>query len=200
MATSIKKIEEKVKLLHLAPVQQSHSVTQYDIQMVFSDFWFVHIKPVIDISKRIAGKYGANKEVCWLAAILHDIARLDDLEPHEEIGARNSYHLLIAEGFAENITISVCSSILHHRCRDDLIPLTKEQMILATADALAHFKSPFYFWFCSISAKPFPEQLSGCLNKIERDFRDKIFFKEERDSVRRQYELLKDWFGQKIKK
>lgn len=198
MSAKIEQIEERVKLLHLNPVQQSHSVSKKNVQIVFSEFWFVHVKPVIEISKKLAVKYKANVEILWLSAILHDIARLDDMEPHDEIGANKAMSLLLTEEFTDEFCQDVSSVILTHRCKK-FPPMSIEQKILATADAMAHFTTPFYLWYSSISSDSFSEQLLSGLKKIRRDFHEKIFFDEERESVKKQYELLKDWFAQEIK-
>ncbi len=189
----IEKLEEKIRNLHLQPKQNKHSITKKGTAETFALFWFVHVKPVIDYSKEMAKKYNANSEISWLSAILHDIARLDDLEPHEEIGAEKAYPIVLKEGFSKETAEKVKETILTHRCRERK-PQTLEQKILATADAITHFKTPFYFWFSSISSKPFKEQLESSLEKIKRDYNEKIFFEEEKESVKKEYEVLKNWF------
>jgi len=190
--SSIEKIEEKIKNFHLNPIQKNHSMTDKSTKEMYSSFWFLHVKPVIDYSKELAKKYNANIEVVWLSATLHDLVRLDDLEPHDEIGAERAYHMLLEEGFSKEIAEKVKNTILTHRC-NKYKPQTLEQKVLATADAVSHFKTPFYLWFSSISAKPFKEQLEDSLQKIERDYNEKIFFEEERESVKKEYEVLKRW-------
>lgn len=190
---NIEKLEEKVKKLHLNPSQKTHSLTNKDVKEVWSDFWFFHLKPVIDYSKELAKKYKANLEIIWLSATLHDIARLDDLEPHDEIGSEKAYNILLKEGFNKEIAGKVKNTILTHRCRQHK-PQTLEQKILATADAISHFKKPFYLWFSYVSAMPFKEQIRGGFTKIEKDYNEKIFFEEEREFVRKEYEVLKGWF------
>jgi len=189
----INKLEEKIKELHLNPTQRNHSMTNKSMKDMFSLFWFLHLKPVIEYSKELAKKYNANMEVVWLSAILHDLARLDDLEPHDEISAERAYTMLLQEGLNKETAEEVKKTILTHRCRN-YKPQTLEQKILATADAVNHFKTPFYLWFSYISAKPFKEQLESNLQKLERDYKEKIFFKEERESVKKEYEVLKSWF------
>jgi len=58
-------------------------------------FWFLHQKPVINYFKELAKKYNANLEAVWLSAILHNLVRLNDLEPHDEIGLERDYNLLL---------------------------------------------------------------------------------------------------------
>ena len=190
---NIEKLEGKIKELHLNPSQKTHSLTNKDMKEFWSDFWFLHVKPVIDYSKELAKKYNANLEIIWLSAILHDIARLEDLNPHDEIGAEKAYSMLLEEGFDKETADKVKNTILTHRCRQHK-PQTLEQKILATADAVIHFKSPFYLWFSYISVMSFKEQTKGGLKKIEIDYNEKIFFEEEREFIRKEYEVLKNWF------
>jgi len=190
----IEKIEEKVKNLHLNSIQKNHSITNKNTKEMFTLFWFLHLKPVIDYSKELAKKYNANIETVWLSAILHDIARLDNLEPHDEISSERAYNILLEEGFSKKISTEVKNIILTHRCKK-YKPRTLEQKILATADAMSHFKAPFYLWFSFISDRPFKEQLESNFKKLERDYNEKIFFEEERKSVEKEYEVLKKWSG-----
>jgi putative nucleotidyltransferase with HDIG domain len=189
----IEKLEREIKDLHLKPKHNKHSLTKKNMAETFGLFWFIHLKPVIDYSKELAKKYNANLEVVWLSAILHDLARLDDLEPHDEISAERAYDMLLEKRFSKEIAEEVKKTILTHRCKKHK-PQTLEQKILATADAMSHFKTPFYFWFSSISSKPLKEQLEGSLQKIERDYNEKIFFEDEKESVKKEYEVLKNWF------
>jgi hypothetical protein len=193
MDNHIEKLEEKIKNLHLHPKQKKHSVTKKNIVDTFSIFWLLHLKPVIDYSKKLAKKYKANLKVVWLSAILHDLARLDDLEPHDEISSKMAYDLLLREGFSKNIAEEVKKTILTHRCKKHK-PQTLEQKILATADAISHFKPPFYLWFSSISSKTLKQQFESSLLKLERDYNKKIFFKDEKNLVKKEYNVLKSWF------
>ena len=196
--SKIEKLEEKIKELHLNPNQKNHSMTDKGIKEMFSVFWFLHVKPTIDYSKELAKKHKANLETIWSAAILHDLTRLDDLEPHDETGAEKAYNLLLKEGFSKEIAEKVKGIILTHRCKKHK-PETLEQKILATADAVTHFKSPFYLWFEHISKNSFKENLESGLKKIERDYNDKIFFDEEKELIKNEYKVLKGWFQYYLK-
>jgi len=194
---NIKKLEKEIKKLHLNPKQNGCSIDK-ETKEAFSLFWYLHLSPVINYSKKLAKKYKAKMNVVWLSAIFHDIARLDDLEPHDEIGADRAYKILLKEGANEELAKEVRATILTHRCKKHK-PKTLEQKILATADAISHFKSPFYLWFSSTSKKPFKEQLRGNLKKLERDFKKKIFFEDERKLVEKEYSVLKNWFKYYLK-
>jgi HD superfamily phosphodiesterase len=142
----------------------------------------------------MAEKYLADTKAVWLASILHDIARLDDKEPHDEIGSEQAYSILLEKKFDPELAEKVKGIILTHRCRK-YVPETLEQKIVASADAIAHIKAPFYLWFAQITNQSMEEMLERNLKKIECDFNEKIFFDDERETVRKYYEVLKDWCG-----
>jgi putative nucleotidyltransferase with HDIG domain len=189
----IEKLEEEIKELHLNPKQKNHSFSDKSTKEFFSLFWSLHVKPVIDYSKELAKIYNGDLETLWLAAILHDISRLDDLEPHDKIGAQMAYKLLLERGFNQKTAEKVRDVIMTHRCKENK-PQTLEQKLMATADAVIHFKAPFYLWWEHISKSDIKENFESGLKKIERDYKDKIFFEEEKESIRKEYEVLKGWF------
>ena len=175
-------LEEEIKNLHFNPQIAKHSFSDVETNEFFHNFWNIHIKPVIEYSKQMADKYNADKEAVWLGATLHDIARLTDEEPHDEIGSAKAYNLLIEKGFDKELAEKVKSIILTHRCRK-YSPETVEQKIVASADAMAHFLPPFYLWIGKYSSKNFEGIVEGNLRKIERDYNEKIFFEDEKKMV-----------------
>lgn len=193
-AELIEKLEEEIKGLHLNPKRKTHSFSDKSTGEFFGSFWFLHVKPVIDYSKELAKKYGGDLETLWLAAILHDIGRLDDSGPHDKIGAQMAYKLLMERGFNQETAEKVRDIIMAHSCNENK-PQTLEQKLLATADAVMHFKAPFYLWWERVSKSGIKENSASGLKKIERDYNDKIFFDDERESIKKEYEVLKSWFG-----
>ncbi len=190
----IKELEREIKGLHYEPEMALHSFSDSETKEFYQWFWDIHIKPVIGFSKKMAEKYGADMEVVWLGAMLHDIARLEDAEPHDEIGSKKAYKLLVERGFDTEVAEKVREVVLRHRCRK-YPPETLEQKIIASADAMAHFIPPFYLWIGKYSNKSFFDVLEKNRKKIERDYNEKIFFEDEKKSVRGQYEVLKSWMA-----
>lgn len=193
----IQKLEEEIKNLHYNPKIEKHSFSDAETKDFYSLFWDIHVKPVIEYSRQMAEKYGADMEVVWLGALLHDIARLTEEEPHDEIGSEKAYGILLENGFDADIAEKVKNVVLRHRCKQHS-PETLEEKIVASADAMAHFLPPFYIWIGKYSNKNFSEIIEKYRSKIERDFNDKIFFEEERRIVEPQYEILKKWFEFKM--
>jgi putative nucleotidyltransferase with HDIG domain len=186
-------LENDVKKLHFGEGEPEFSYLDIDKSRKYSEFWRYHVSVVINLSVKLAIKYGAHSEVVWTAAILHDIGRLlVNGEPHDQVGSSESRLILSKRGFEEEFIRDVSGVILTHRCRD-FEPESLEQKVLATADAMAHFVSPFYLWSHTYSSKPFKEQLEGNYKKINRDFYEKIFFEEERESIASEYGVLLRW-------
>lgn len=194
---AIEKLEEEIRDLHYNSQITEHSFSDVEVKDFFNTFWDVHIKPVIEYSKQMAKKYDADLEAVWLGAMFHDIARLTDEEPHDEIGSERAYAMLLEKGFSKELAEKVKSIILTHRCRK-YQPETLEQKIIASADAIAHFLPPFYLWVGRYSNKTFAEITEKNIRKIERDFNQKIFFEDEKNMVENQYNILKGWFNFKI--
>jgi putative nucleotidyltransferase with HDIG domain len=197
MSEKIAQLEKEIRDLHYNPVIGQHSFSNSRTEEFYEWFWEIHVNQVIEFSKQMAVKYNADLEIVWLAAILHDIARLEDLEPHDEIGAEKAYTIVIEKGFDPELARNVGMAILTHRCKK-YIPGTLEQKIIATADAMAHFIPPFYFWVGKYSNNSFEDVLEKNRNKLERDFNEKIFFEDERALVAEHYMILKNWFGFQI--
>jgi putative nucleotidyltransferase with HDIG domain len=185
-------IEGKVKQIHYDPPYPVIGESRLDAKETLTMFWDFHVKPVIEITKKLAPKYKADFIACWLAAILHDIARVYDRQSHDTVGAQMAFDFLRQNGISADDAFSVQTVMVTHSCKKAK-PFQLEQKILATADALAHFQHPFYLWYHSISPEPFEKLLEGNLRKINHDFHEKIFFEEERESVRAEYEIMKKW-------
>ncbi|MBI2578764.1 MAG: HD domain-containing protein [Candidatus Aenigmarchaeota archaeon] len=155
------------------------------------------------IRTKIADEVGANAETVILSALFHDIARVwgvqrdpdlmdKSLETTEEIMARHGYSTAEIQ--------AVKDAIIPHSCRDGMKPYTEEGRVLATADALAHLMTDFYFalwenhWLAGNMT--FDDYVAWALKKIERDFHRKIFYDKWRKIAERKYNDLKSHFAQ----
>lgn len=190
----IQQLENEIKDLHYNPVSPKHSFSDTETKEFYCWFWDIHVKAVVEYSKQMAEKYEADMETVWLGALLHDIARLTEEEPHDEIGSEKAYEILLEKGFDETVAGKVKNIVLKHRCKQ-YSPETLEEKIVASADAMAHFLPPFYIWIGKYSNKNFAEILERNKNKIERDYNDKIFFEDEKKQIEPQYKILKKWFN-----
>jgi putative nucleotidyltransferase with HDIG domain len=195
--SKIEKIEEEIKNFPYKPTGKKQDYSAEEAKEFYNNFWNFHLKPVIDYSKAMAVKYNADLETVWLGAIFHDIARLEDKEPHDEIGSEMAHKMMLEKGYDESLAEKVRNIVLCHRCKK-IQPQTLEEKIIASADAMAHFLQPFYVWVGKYSEKPFSESIASNLNKVERDYNEKIFFEDEKKMVETQYQILKGWFNRSI--
>jgi putative nucleotidyltransferase with HDIG domain len=160
-----------------------------------------HVLIVAANAKQLAEKYGANKELAEIAALLHDIADYKMKErndAHEQESLKVARKVMTDCGYkAEEIVLVVDDAIMLHGCHDGKKPASQEGLILATADALAHLQSDFYIFFTIVvgSRMPMQEFKSYALKKLDRDFYDKISFDDEREAARPDYEVLKHLFS-----
>lgn len=197
MKEKIKQLEDRIKELHYNPVINKERFNSAETKELYSNFWDYHVAYVIKKSKEMAKKYNADLKVVWLAAMLHDISRLGDDEPHDETGSKKAHALLIEKKFDKKIADEVRNCILTHRCRE-YPPETLEQKILASADAISHFATPFYIWVAKDFKSSMEDLLEFNLKKLERDWNKKIFFEDEKKEIRKEYEVLKKWCEYRI--
>lgn len=103
-----------------------------------------HIEAVVRNAEILANKYNADKEICIIAAWLHDIASITDYKLYEEHhihGTKIASEILRKFEYDDNKIELVKACILNHRGSIDNKRLSKEEQIIADADAISHFDS-----------------------------------------------------------
>jgi len=97
-----------------------------------------HILNVVDIAEEIADKEGANVDVARVAALFHDIAKLDaDQDTHATQGAKVTREYLSSHhDYPESFIEQVCSAIENHNYPGDIADLPLETLALIEADLL----------------------------------------------------------------
>ncbi|WIV65811.1 HD domain-containing protein [Natrialbaceae archaeon AArc-T1-2] len=97
-----------------------------------------HILNVVDLAEEIARSEGADVDVTRVAALFHDVAKLEtDQELHAEAGARVAREYLESRGeYPESFVEQVCRAIENHSYQGDLEDLTLEAQCLVEADLL----------------------------------------------------------------
>ena len=154
---------------------------------------FYHIEAVAKNAEILADKYNADKEVCIIAAWLHDIASITDYNLYEEHhihGARMAEEILKKFKYDEEKIKIVKNCILNHRGSIDNRRLSIEEQIIADADAISHFDSiPSLLYLAykekNLSIEDGKEFVKG---KLERSFKklssdSKIFYEEKFKNV-----------------
>src|SRR6056297_2221995 len=103
-----------------------------------AEYRFNHIRNVVDLAAEIAREEGANVDVTRVAALFHDIAKLEvDQDLHAEEGARIAREYLETHGdYPESFVDQVCQSVIDHSYQDDLDDLSLETQCLIEADIL----------------------------------------------------------------
>ncbi|MFC6717558.1 HD domain-containing protein [Natrialbaceae archaeon GCM10025810] len=97
-----------------------------------------HILNVVDLAEKIARKEGADVDVTRVAALFHDVAKLEaDQELHAEAGARVAREYLESRGeYPESFVDQVCRAVEYHSYQGDLRDLSLETQCLIEADLL----------------------------------------------------------------
>jgi uncharacterized protein len=103
-----------------------------------AEYRFNHILNVADLATHIARKEGANVDVTRVAALFHDIAKLEaDQDVHAEEGARVAREYLETHGdYPASFVDEVCAAITDHSYQGDLSDVSRETRCLMEADLL----------------------------------------------------------------
>ncbi|MFW5922637.1 MAG: HD domain-containing protein [Halodesulfurarchaeum sp.] len=103
-----------------------------------ADYRFNHIMNVVELATEIAEAEGANVDVVRVAALFHDIAKLEaDQEVHAEEGARVAREYLESHGeVPQSFIDQVCRAIEGHSHTGDLDDVALETQCLIEADLL----------------------------------------------------------------
>ena len=103
-----------------------------------ADYRFNHILNVVELAAHIAEREGADVDVTRVAALFHDIAKLDaDQDVHASEGARVAREYLSTHGdFPPSFVDQVCKAISEHSFQGDLAELPMETRCLIEADLL----------------------------------------------------------------
>ncbi|MEA3229391.1 MAG: HD domain-containing protein [archaeon] len=148
-------------------------------------YWQHHIIPMLKISLELADKLGIDKELIELIVYLHDIAKIRGLDNHAEEGAKIASEML--QDIQEKKLILECIAKHNKPSENDSV----EVKLIASADAVSHFLSPFfeiYLW--ENPDKPFDELCTSNIRKAEKDWK-RILLPEAQEMAREEYENVK---------
>ena len=166
--------------------------------------WHNHTQWVAGKAKQLAEKYTADTEKTYCAALLHDLGDSKYERDHEDFDPwswETSTAILKKAGFRKDERDEILEIIRTHSCHPGHLPTTIEGKILATADGMWHLQTSFFPVVCYMNrpdtTHSYEEWQKWFSNKIERDFGPKIFFEDEKEEVRKDYEALKRVFGSK---
>lgn len=161
-----------------------------------------HVVVVTRNAKMVAERKAADIELSQVAALLHDVADYKMARVHLEHEAESlkiAREVMAKHGYTKDeIALVVDDAIRYHSCHGDERPRSKEGLVLATADSLAHLQTNFYVfaaWGFGKSGRSLEDFRAWVLTKIERDLTNKISFDDIRQEVTPDYELLKKLFS-----
>ena len=106
--------------------------------------WDHHIKIVYELAKQYYKDYDADAEIVALAALLHDVASVTDVnytKEHHIIGAHIAEEILTSENYPIERIELIKKCILNHRGSKLVDKTSPEEVCIADCDAMAHFYS-----------------------------------------------------------
>ena len=103
-----------------------------------AQYRYNHIRNVVELAAEIATEEGADVQVTKVAALFHDIAKLEaEQDEHAEAGARIAKEFLATHGdYPPSFVEQVVESIRNHSYQGDLTDLPLETRCLIEADIL----------------------------------------------------------------
>lgn len=146
-------------------------------------FYDLHQLEVVKSAGLLLEKYPkADKDIiilsCWLHDIKHFMANgekeIEAIKPNHHIeGAVEARKILNQYNLPEEKIGKVCKCIERHRNRPGYEPVSIEEKIVASADALSHFYSVFFLTFFKVHpSTDLNTMVDMEKEKIERDWRD----------------------------
>jgi uncharacterized protein len=103
-----------------------------------AEYRFNHTRNVVDLAVDIAEREGANVDVVRVAALFHDVSKLEaDQDSHAEEGARVAREYLTAHAdLPSSFVEEVCRSVREHSYQGPLSDVSLETQCLIEADLL----------------------------------------------------------------
>jgi uncharacterized protein len=103
-----------------------------------AEYRFNHIRNVVELAAEIARAEGADEDVVRVAALFHDIAKLEaEQDAHAEEGARVAREYLESHtDLPESFIEEVCRCVEDHSYQGDVTDLALETQCLIEADVL----------------------------------------------------------------
>ncbi len=140
----------------------------------------------------------AKRDITLLGVWFHDIARAyNEHAQHDVKGAEYARQYLLAHHLDSKVITQVYEACRAHKA-ENIIPESLEAKIVASADAMSHFDNSFFltvFYSWSHEDKTAQELKKKLLMKVERDYREKIFFDFARQKIKKHYQAWKQIFN-----
>lgn len=158
-----------------------------------SDYRY-HILPVVKYAKKLSRIYKADQETTELAALLHDIGRVDiKNDPiHDSLGAMEAEKILKKLSYSKEIIAEVKHAAASHRARKGAEPKTLIAKIVANADAISHFDMlPIFYYWQGQRNGSISEWTEWIEKKLKHNWEKKLTFPEAKKMVAEKYKAIK---------
>ncbi len=145
-----------------------------------------------------------DRHTVLLGAWLHDFAKMNcNLGESRKEGVLNihkTHHIdgyelakvVLKDKLSEEEIEKIAQCVLRHRNREDYPAITDEEMLVAAADSMSHFKSIVYLiYHYYYPHAEVNEMVTNTLAKMERDWRDVSLIPEAAEMCRKEYEVIK---------
>jgi hypothetical protein len=152
-----------------------------------------HFDIMLEQILKMCKKYGGDREICSLAAILHDTGLVykrtsPGPEGHEERSLEYAKSLLTKYGFGTKTVEQILECIM--ATDPQAVPKTINAKIVRTADALSQFLSCHFIAKAAFSTEDFNEYIDWLDEKVNGNYK-KICFKDEKKEADHAYRYLK---------
>lgn len=165
-------------------------------------FYNLHQKEVIESANDLLKFYPkVDRKIVLISCWLHDIAHYYAKNEKEILAVKKNHHIdgaKIAQEILLNYKLSqeeiekIKNCVLNHRNHQNYAPKTLEEKVVATADALSHFRSIFYLTYFKFHPEhSLEEMVKTDLEKIKRDWRDLGLLPKSRKIAELEYKTLK---------
>lgn len=151
-----------------------------------------HVLLVVKYAKLLAKKYKVDQELAELAALLHDIGRLEmkDDPEHHTIGVPRAERILKKIGYPKETREAVKYCVLTHRTGRGPAPKTMLAKIVANADAMSHFDMLPVFFRWRAQREEIEDTVAWVEQKLKKDLKEKITLPEAKKMVKSNYKAI----------
>lgn len=191
----IKELEKAIKKLHYDPPKTGVNSDPRRREFL-KNFWEYHIVTVMEASQKMAAKYGGDKDIVRIGALMHDVGSIYSEKDHDIVGAPKVYSILMKRGFGKKMAKAASEIAFCHRCKQRY-PETLEEKIVATADAIAHFSPAYYLGLSVIANEDYKGLAKDNFRKLIKDYNNKIFFDSEKKKFKKVVKAFKKIFRER---
>lgn len=184
--------------MDIVEIVRTHVLEKYSQKKDYQGMitYNIHVQYVVKYAKELAQRLNGDEEIVEIAALLHDIGRIDGTdENHHEVGAEYAEKFLRSNDYDNDKIKIVKNCILAHRGSVKIARDTVEAECIASADAMAHFGDipAMFYWVYVFLDKEIEEGRTMILEKYKRSF-DKMI-PEAQEIVREKYDSVMKILG-----